>query len=172
MLRKITLIVAVAMSTFILALPAQSAIITFTTNLSGSQEFPPNASPAAGIGIVVLDDVADTIKIDLSWTGLTAPATAAHIQGPAPLGANAPVVFGFSGVPAATAGAIPEQTFSITPTQIVALEGGLYYFNVHDSNFPGGEIRGQIGVPEPGTLLLLGFGIIGVLGFKKRRSIQ
>ncbi len=168
MLRKIIVIVAVAMSTFILALPAQSAIITFATELSALQEVPTNASPALGFGVVVLNDIADTITVDLSWSGLTAPATAAHIHGPAAPGVNAPVVFGFSGVPAATAGAIPEQTFSITPTQISDLEGGLYYFNVHTSTFPGGEIRGQIGVPEPGTLLLLGFGIIGVLGLRKR----
>jgi hypothetical protein len=58
------------------------------------------------------------------------------------------VIFPFSGVPAATSGAIPQQSFAISTTQVGYLTSGLLYFNVHSSTFPGGEIRGQI-LPEP-----------------------
>jgi CHRD domain-containing protein/PEP-CTERM motif-containing protein len=77
------------------------------------------------------------------------------------LGTNAPIIFPFSGVPAATAGAIPTQTFAITPTQVSWLFSGILYMNVHTSTFPGGEIRGQLtltGVPEPSTMALTGLG--------------
>ena len=33
---------------------------------------------------------------------------------------------------------------SLLDVLIQQLESGLWYFNVHDSAFPGGEIRGQI----------------------------
>jgi hypothetical protein len=130
-----------------LALTAQPALATisvFTTSLSGAQEVPANASPATGTGSVVLNDVAKTITVDESWSGLSAAATASHIHGPAPVGTNAPVLFPFSGVPAATSGSIPEQTFAITAIQIGQLQAGLFYMNIHTSTFPGGEIRGQL----------------------------
>ena len=73
----------------------------------------------------------------------------AHIHGPAAPGANAPVIFDFAGVPNATSGAIPEQTFAITPAQVADLINGLHYFNIHNASFPSGEIRGQIGGAPP-----------------------
>ena len=76
--------------------------------------------------------------------GLTAPATAAHIHGPAGAGTNASVLFPFSGVPNATSGSIPQQTFSISTTQVGYLQSGLLYMNVHNSVYPGGEARAQL----------------------------
>jgi hypothetical protein len=136
---------------------------TFEANLTGASENPPNASPATGFGIVVLNAAQNQITVDESWSGLLAAATASHIHGPAGAGTNAGVLFPLSGVPAATSGAIPQQTFAITSTQVGYLFSGLLYMNVHDSIYPGGEIRGQLLlVPEPGTLALLGTGLAAV----------
>ncbi|MEB3309621.1 MAG: PEP-CTERM sorting domain-containing protein [Snowella sp.] len=127
---------------------------SFSANLTGSQETIPNASTATGFGSVLLNNAENLITVNLSWTGLTAPASAAHIHGPALQGSNAPVLFGFTGVPNAITGQIPQQSFSITPTQVNYLKTGQLYFNIHNSVFPPGEIRGQIQqVPEPMTLL-------------------
>ena len=152
-----------------------SAQWTFEAFLSGSGENPPNGSPATGIGTVVLNLSQTQITVDESWSGLTAPATASHIHGPAGAGTNAAVLFPFSGVPAATSGSIPEQTFSITPTQVNYLFSGLLYMNIHDANFPGGEIRGQLElVPEPSTpaLAILGAAGVAVMGWRQKRRQQ
>ncbi|HWW03037.1 MAG TPA: CHRD domain-containing protein [Candidatus Acidoferrum sp.] len=144
---------------------------TFQAILLGSSEVGPTGSTATGIGTVVLNAAGTQITVDESWTGLTAPATASHIHGPASTSQNAGVLIPFSGVPAATAGSIPEQVFSITPTQVGYLESGQLYMNVHTSTFPGGEIRGQLlAVPEPTTAALLGLGLAaGAWGLRKKR---
>ncbi len=139
------------------------AQLTYEATLSGANESPVNSSTATGVGTVVLNAAMDQITVDLSYSGLTAPATAAHIHGPAAAGVNANVLFPFTGVPAATSGTIPEQTFAITSTELGYLQNGLLYMNVHDANFPGGEIRGQLLlVPEPGSVALLAMGLAGI----------
>ena len=147
-----------------------SAQTTFQAFLSGLGEVPPNASPATGFGTVVLNAVQTQITVNESWSGLLAPASASHIHN-APPGVNGAVIFTFAGVPAATTGAIPQQTFAITAAQVAQLFAGNMYLNIHNSAFPGGEIRGQL-VPEPGSLALLGAGSLALtlLARSKRRA--
>jgi hypothetical protein len=169
---KRSLIVILGLTTYMLvsSAPAMASSILFTTVLAGTNEVPPNASIATGFGSVLLDDVAGTITVNESFTGLTSAATASHIHGAA-AGTNGPVLFPLVGVPGATAGVVPEQVFSITAAQITQLEAGLFYMNVHSSNFPGGEIRGQLApaVPEPASLTLLGSGFAALVARRRRR---
>lgn len=143
----------------------------FVANLNGAQDSV--ATPAVGFGTVLLNNAQDTITVDMSFTGLIGgPAAAAHIHCCALPGANAPVVFPFSGVPAATSGSIPEQMFAITAAQVASLEAGLMYMNIHDAEFPGGEIRGQLlaATPEPSSIGLIGLGLVGLGIIAKRRQ--
>jgi hypothetical protein len=147
-----------------------SAQSTFQAFLTGLGENPPNGSPGSGFGTVVLNAAQNQITVDENWSGLLAAATASHIHGPGGAGTNAGVIFPFSGVPAATAGAIPTQSFAINATQVGYLFSGYLYMNVHTSVFPGGEIRGQLLlVPEPSTLTLTGVGLAGAVPFLRRR---
>ena len=166
------LLYPISLATGLLMANLASAQWTFQANLSGFGENPPNGSPGTGFGTVVLNASQTQITVDESWSGLTAPATASHIHGPGGAGTNASVLFPFSGVPAATAGSIPEQTFSITPTQVGYLFDGYLYMNVHTSTFPGGEIRAQLLlVPEPTTAALVLAGSLGTWIWRRKRAM-
>ena len=178
---RLALFGAAALGCGALALTPARAQTTYNATLSGLQETTQNASFGFGTGLVILNAARTSITVDLSWTGLSSGATAGHIHSPGALGVNAPVLFPFAGVPNTTSGAIPEQTFAITPAQVTQLQAGLMYFNIHTALFPGGEIRGQIApapVPEASTtaslglLLALGMGGLVVAGKRKKAGAR
>ena len=52
-------------------------------------------------------------------------------------------------------------------------EDAPFYLNLHSENDPAGVIRGQLtAVPEPGTILLLGTGLLSLFGYNWKRRIQ
>jgi CHRD domain-containing protein len=53
--------------------------------------------------------------------------------------------------------------------QLPGILAGLSYINFHTVGFPGGEIRGQIIVPEPPAFILLGVGLLVFLMAASRR---
>jgi hypothetical protein len=61
-----------------------------------------------------------------------------------------------------------------TATAEAALYNGMLagtaYLNIHTSNFPSGEIRGFLKVPEPLTLSLFGAGLAGMAALRRRRQ--
>lgn len=115
-----------------------SASNTFSALLSGVQEVPANVSQANGYGTVVLDPVTKTLS-GVLVTGNIA-GTMAHIHTGMP-GVSGPVVIPLSGGP--TVWTVPDGTV-LTDPQIADLAAGMYYFNVHTTALPGGEIRGQL----------------------------
>ena len=150
------------------AIPASAGIISFTVTLSGTQSVPGNASTATGSAIVTVDDVANTVFVSLTFSGLTGGnAAAAHIHCCSATNATAPVVIPFTGFPAATSGTY-TNTFTTTAANITGIKAYQGYINIHDATFPAGEIRGNI-TPEPATLSLMGFGLLAVAGAAARR---
>ena len=117
---------------------------------------------------------------------------AAHIHAPAPPGVNAVVVFGFFGAPfndnnpndfvltpfgSGVGGTfsgkwdLTEGNGTTLGAQIPNILAGNAYVNFHTSQFPGGEIRGQITpVPEPRASALLLCGVAGLIAFLRRKS--
>jgi glucose/arabinose dehydrogenase len=111
----------------------------FTANLTGAQETPPNNSPAIGTATVLLSPDETTARVSLNFSGLTSAQTDAHIHGPGGAGVVAPILFPLPN------GNVSDFLINLTPTDVANLKNGLLYVNVHSTNFPNGEIRGQFG---------------------------
>lgn len=119
---------------------ATNNVLPFTVLLSGANEIPAVTTTGAGIGTLAIEG--SNLTYNVSFSGLSAPATAGHIHGPAAATNNAGVVIPFT-VPAATSGTVSGST-SLTPDLVADIVNGQAYVNFHTANHPGGEIRGQI----------------------------
>jgi uncharacterized protein (TIGR03118 family) len=114
--------------------------LQFGATMNGAAEVSPTASPGSASATMTL--VNNLLSYTINFTNLLSPATAAHIHGPADTAHNGPVLIPFS-APAATAGTI-SGTHTMTSQELLYLVSGLTYANIHTTNYPGGEIRGQI----------------------------
>lgn len=121
-------------------LPSQSNLLAFTTQLRGANEVPAVASSGSGKVDAVLNKDTNLLRWQLSYEGLSGPATAGHFHGPALVGANAGVALPFTGP--ITSPMSGQAT--LTPAQAADLMAGKWYANIHTAKFPGGEIRGQM----------------------------
>ena len=59
---------------------AKADVLQYDAFLSGPNESPPNASPGTGFAIVDYDNVAHTLLVDVSFSGLLGTTTASHIH--------------------------------------------------------------------------------------------
>ena len=116
---------------------------TYKADLKGSSEVPSNTTTGTGSATVTIDSATHKITYNVTFSGLTGPATAAHIHGPAPAGKNAGVMVWLStkGKPATSP---LSGSATLTAAQASDLANGLCYVNVHTAKNPGGEIRGQL----------------------------
>jgi trimeric autotransporter adhesin len=122
----------------------QIAPVLMFSSLSGVNERP-NATPSPAVGSGTYALVWSNLTSVITYRGLTAAATDAHIHGPAGLFQSADVLVGLSSYASAfntsgyIAGVIP-----LTPSQLGTVTDLLSYVNVHTGTFSAGEIRGQI----------------------------
>lgn len=179
---------------------AQAAIFVFTANLNGANEAPPNISPATGTSIVTFDDIAKTMRVQATFSGLIGNTTVAHIHSPtnvagvgtAGVATTTPTFPGFpSGVTSGSYDNLFDMTLAssynasfitnnggTTASAAIALLNGLQsnkaYLNIHTTSFPGGEIRGflaPVSVPESSlTISLLALGILGTVSSIKKKQ--
>jgi hypothetical protein len=143
--------------------------ITYEARLSGSAEVPANASPGTGFAVVIVDTVAQTMEVQVEFSGLTGNTTASHIHcctatpgsGNAGVATTTPT---FPGFPLGVTSGTYDRTFDLTASStynpvFVTLQGSLAnaeaallaglaaneaYLNIHSTLFPGGEIRGYL----------------------------
>jgi hypothetical protein len=132
--------VAVAAVLFLSAASvADAATLRFATGLKGADEVPSNTTAGKGQVAATLDTGSKVFSYDVTYSGLTGPATAAHFHGPAAAGVNAPPIITIK-----TLASPINGTQTLTDAQIADLKAGKWYFNVHTAAHPGGEIRGQL----------------------------
>ena len=98
------------------------------------------ASSGKGMATATLDTNTKTLTWTVDYSGLSGPATAAHIHGPADPGANAGIVVPFTGNLASPI----RGSATLTDAQVAQLEAGKWYINIHTEANKPGEIRGQL----------------------------
>src|SRR5580693_4300999 len=129
------------------AKPTYAAGSAYKAALDGASEVPPTTSTGKGAATVTYDAATKTVTWEGDFSGLSGPATAAHIHGPAEPGKNAGVI-----VPLSQQGTPFTSPFKGSTTLsdekaaalAAALSSGQAYVNVHTDANKGGEIRGQL----------------------------
>lgn len=153
-----------AFALLVLSGVAGSAQITYFGNLSASAELPPTSSTATGFTLIVVDSIAQTMRLQGSFSGLSSGASAAMIHCCTAPPGNTVVATetpSFPGFPLAQTAGTYDSTLDLTlassynsafvsangtvaVAESVLLSGiaaGTAYFNIHTASFPGGEIR-------------------------------
>jgi hypothetical protein len=116
----------------------RAEMMNFKATLDGKSEVPPTMSKATGQATFTYDTTKKELTWNITYSGLSGPATGAHIHGPAEPGKNAGVV-----VPMSAASPIKGSKV-LTDAQAKDLMAGKYYVNVHTAANKDGEIRGNI----------------------------
>ena len=170
-----------------LPLAANAAMWNFGGALNADQETHPLVLPSVyfggGLLTATLNDASGAFVLDVLFAGLTGPAAAAHVHGPALPGAAAgvlldlgaptvfaPGIFGYHLETIFDAGAIAMLTSGGTAA---VSSPTLVYVNIHTASNPLGEIRGQLfvtaaPVPVPPALLLMGSAVLGLVQLRRR----
>jgi hypothetical protein len=139
-IQSLPMLSAFAVSTALLfASPAMADIVKYTATLDGSQQSPPVTTNGKGTATLTFDTTKKKLSWNVKYSGLSGPATAGHIHGPAAMGENAGPVIPFKKLKSPIKGSA-----TLTDAQAADLEAGKYYVNVHTDANKDGEIRGQI----------------------------
>ena len=124
---------------------AHATTIKLKADLKASSEVPAKDSTGTGTLTGTLDTDTNHFTYHIEFSGLTGPVVAAHFHGPAVEGSNAKPQLPIKISPIASP--IDGDT-NLTPEQTKDLAAGKWYFNLHTSANPSGEIRGQVVASE------------------------
>jgi hypothetical protein len=160
-IKNIGFLATVALATVLVAPAAHSQTSKFFATLSGSKEVPQIST--AGTADFRMTIRGGNITFSLTFSGLSSSLTLAHLHF-APTKVSGGVMIFLCGgggqpdCPAVTDGTITGTITSANVTgpitqgidvgdlgeALVAVDGGLSYVNMHTTNFPSGEVRGQV----------------------------
>jgi hypothetical protein len=149
-----------------LPLPAAATLHYLIATLDGAQEVPVVVTPATGSATITYDDVTNTLSWTISFQDLIGTSTDAHFHGPAAPGVSAGVLVPIPHTDGLTADTLIGSAV-ISELNETRLLGELMYINIHSTFRPGGEIRGQVLLPEPTTLVLMGAGLVAIARRRK-----
>lgn len=123
---------------------AELDTVTLTAGLAGAREVPgPGDQNGSGLARIVVDPAAGSICYTLTVRNI-APATAAHIH----VGAHDQSGGVVQGLAPPTDGSSSGCVTNQAVAEAVAANPSGYYVNVHNADFPGGAVRGQLAGPS------------------------
>jgi len=128
--------------------PAAADQVQLTATLSGANEVPGPGDPhATGTALISVDTQTAQLCFQLTVSGLSSPATAAHIHHGTPDVAGPVVVPLAPPTDGTSSGCV-----AVDPNLAagIATYSGAYYANVHTVDFPNGAARGQLGQTSAG----------------------
>lgn len=114
------------------------SLVNLQMTIDGFQETPPTGSTATGTGTATLDTTTNEFSWNIQFSGLSSAQTAAHFHGPADPCGSAGVQI------ALPLGSPISGSMTLSAQQAADVLAGLWYVNIHSTNFPGGEIRGRV----------------------------
>ncbi len=124
------------------AVDPNAHLVTFTTRLDGGSVVPASRSGGSGQLDALYDSNTRTLRWKASWSGLSGAITGVQFHGPAEYGQNAPAVMVWPG----PFGPTYEGRATVNANQAVDLIDGRWYVTVYTTNYPAGELRGQLRV--------------------------
>lgn len=149
---------AIGIALLVHASAGHAEVTRFRAELNGANQVPPVDVPGSGAVSAAYDTATHRLAWDGSYSGLTGPASAAHIHGPAGPSGSAGVVFWISdnvgqcdrggcrfkpGVKAPLSSPF-HGSAQLTDVEAGELMSGQFYVNIHTDAHPGGELRGQL----------------------------
>ena len=114
--------------------------------LKGANEVPMVQSDGFGLINVYYNSKTRIITFDLAWTlGKSADQTVGmHFHGPATPQQSAGVIIPVTGFTNNSTGSLTGSTRALTKEEEKQLLNGLWYFNIHSTTHPSGELRGNL----------------------------
>ena len=176
---------------------AYGSVITYSAVLLGTSEVPPTGSLGTGQATVIINTLAQTMEVQVTFSLLGGTTTASHIHcctaspgaGSAGVATTTPTFLGF---PLGVTSGTYDNTLDLTASSsynpafvtaegsvasaeaalMAGLAAGDTYLNIHTSLNPTGEIRGYLttAAPEPSTLLMAGAALAGLVILRRKRA--
>jgi hypothetical protein len=115
----------------------------FRASLNGSNEVPPTQSRGSGYFEAVYRPSTKVLEYRLNLVGLSSPITMGYLHGPAAPGETADKVAPIN-IPLDYYGSGVWDGVTLTEQQATEVLDGRWYVNVMTTEYPDGEIRGQI----------------------------
>lgn len=131
-----------------LAAVTSAQIVQFNATINGAQETPANSSPATGSAVMMYDVSKNTYDLIVTINNLSNTIGNSHIHEAAAGTAGGVVVpFGGESLYARNGNTVTAEFKGTYSGNVKTLLSGGSYYNLHTSQFPGGEVRGQL-IPQ------------------------
>lgn len=114
--------------------------------LLGENEVPAIKTNGAGVFNGIYNKHTNVMTFNVTWAldNWDDNTVGMHFHGPATPDTNAPVVIPVTGASDNSAGTYTGETRALTDEEEQQLLSGKWYFNIHSTTYPKGEIRGNL----------------------------